>query len=217
MKCEKQSEKRQATGIQLLRMQLCQWQIIFWPLSLSLYGWRFATVTACFLFSCTFQFCDSWRPSSKMLRCSSVWKTAWLFVLLFLPHPLCTFVVYISVSATFSLFLYRFLLSHFSSFSSSSSFVLSLCFSLFLSSLFTSDILQRLCLGPNQHFCSGWCPRSKVQRHAWGELLSHTTTAMNTYTDKAATSGAEKWSQFLKWPLEQVNPLKTLIAKSPTL
>lgn len=113
MKCEKQSEKLQATDTQLQRMQLCQWQIIFWPLSLSLYGWRFATVTACFLFSCTLQFCDSWRPSSKMLRCSSVWKTAWLFVLLFLLHSLFTFVVYVSVSVTFSLFLYRSLCSHF--------------------------------------------------------------------------------------------------------
>lgn len=46
-----------------------------------------------FLFSCTLQFCDSWRLGSKMLRYSSVWKTARLFVLLFLLHYLFTFVV----------------------------------------------------------------------------------------------------------------------------
>lgn len=119
MKCEKQSEKRLAHDTQLQRMQLCQWQIIFWPLSLSLYGWRLATVTACFLFWCTLQFCDSWRPSSKMLRFSSVWKTAWLFVLLFLLHSLFTFVVYVRVSVTFSLFLYRPLRSNFFSLPSS--------------------------------------------------------------------------------------------------
>lgn len=73
------SNLSQATDTQLQRMQLCQWQIIFWPLSLSLHGWRFANATACFLFSCSLPFCDGQRTSSKMLRCSSVWKTAWFF------------------------------------------------------------------------------------------------------------------------------------------
>lgn len=124
------SNLSQATDTQLQRMQLCQWQIIFWPLSLSLHGWRFANATACFLFSCSLPFCDGQRTSSKMLRCSSVWKTAWFFffffLLLFLLHSLFTFVVYVSVSVTFSLFLFRFLCSHVSSLSSSSSLVLSL-------------------------------------------------------------------------------------------
>lgn len=125
MKCEKQSEKRQATDTQLQRMQLCQWQIIFWPLSLSLHGWRFATATACFLFSCSLPFCDSQRTSSKMLRClqEKVLERQHDFVRLLLLHSRFTFVVYVSVSVTFSLFLFRFLCS-------SSSLVLSL--SLFL-------------------------------------------------------------------------------------
>lgn len=31
MKCEKQSENRRAADTQLRQMQLCQWQMIFWP------------------------------------------------------------------------------------------------------------------------------------------------------------------------------------------
>lgn len=183
IKCEKQSEKRPATDTQLQRMQLCQWQIIFWPLSLSLYGWRLATVTACFLFSCTLQFCDSWRPGSKMLRCSSVWKAAWLFSLLFLLHYLFTYVVCVSVSVTFSLFLYRSLCSHFFSLSSSLSFVVYLSF---MSFVFPSGTLQRLGPGPNQNISSGWCLCSKVQRPAGGEMLTHTYRNVNTHKETPA-------------------------------
>lgn len=131
------------------------------------------------LFLCALQFCDSWRPCSKVLRCSSVWKTAWLFVLLFLLHSLFTLVVYVSVSITFSLFLYRSLSAPTTFFS------LLLCIFCFVSlplpSVFPSGILQRLGAGPNQHFCSGWSLHSKVQRPAWGKLPSHTNRTMNTH------------------------------------
>lgn len=185
MKCEKQSEKRQATDTQLQRMQLCQWQIIFWPLSLSLYGWRSATVTACFLFSCTLQFCDSWRPTSKMLRCSSVWKTAWLFLLLFLVRSPSAFVVYVSVSVTFSLFLYRSLCSQFFSLSSSLSFILSFSFIICISIRYSPKAGSWT---QPAFFVLVDAFRSKVQKPAWGELLCLTNRAMNTHTD------AHDWS-----------------------
>lgn len=168
MKCEKQSENRQATDTQLQRMQLCQWQIIFWPLSPSWYGWRFAIVTDGFLFSCILQLCDSWKPGSRWLRCSSVWKTSWLFVPLFSFHSLFTSVVYVPVSVTFSLFLHRPVCSH---------VFLAVFFLLSLSSVCCIRYpLQSLFPGLNQHFWSGWCLHSKVHSPAWGELLSKRAT-----------------------------------------
>ena len=156
-------------------MQLCQWQISFWPLSFSLYRWQFATVTDAFLFSCTLQFCDSWRRGSKMLRCSSVWKTAWLFCCSFsfaltlaLVVCLCQcniLIISLSVSP---------LPLHFSPF---------LCIFCFLTLSLTSICIS---IGyppkagtwtkPAFFVCSGWCLCSKVQRPAWGEVLSLTQT-----------------------------------------
>lgn len=149
-----------------------------------------------FLFSCTLQFCDSWRLGSKMLRYSSIWKTARLFVLLFLLHYLFTFVVCLCQCNTLiissSLTLLPSLLSL-------CLFLFCLCLSLSLPSVFPSGIHQRLCPGPKQHFCSSGYLRSKVQRPAWGELASHTNKATNTQTDthsirvRVLNSAGSRW------------------------
>lgn len=91
--------------------------------SLSLYGWRLATVTARFLFSCTLRFGDSRRPGSKNAEGLICWKDSLTFRAA-PPPSLSIFVVCVCVSAkaTFSLFLYRSLCSHFFSLSTCLSF-----------------------------------------------------------------------------------------------
>lgn len=79
-------------------------------------------MTACFLFLCTLQFCDSWRPGSKNAEVLVCLNDSLTFCAA--PSPSlsiysCCAPVCVSVNATFSLFLYRSLCSHFFSLSPS--------------------------------------------------------------------------------------------------
>lgn len=174
MKCEKQSEKHQATDTQRLWIQLCQWQIIFWPLSLSLYGWRFATVTACFCLCALYNFVTAGDPALKCwgarlferqldFLCCSFSFTLYLLMLCTVSLCQCNIlIIYLSFSLLPLLFSVLFFIF------CSVLLVLSL-YHLYFHQAFS----KRPGPGPNQHFCSGWCLRSEVQRPAWGEFFPH--------------------------------------------
>lgn len=103
MKCE-QSEKCQATDTQLQQMQLCQWQIIFWPLSLGLYGWRFATVTDAFCFRALYSSVTAAEPALKCWGAHLFERQLDFFCCSF-SFTLYLLLLYVSLSGTFSLFI----------------------------------------------------------------------------------------------------------------
>lgn len=159
MKCDKQSEKCQATDTQLQRMQLCQWQIFSDLSPLACADGGLSLCRARFVF----------RPGSSSKECPGL-KDSLTFT-----HSLFTDVVYVSVSGTFSLFI------RLSAPSSVRCPSLCLLFSVSVS-LYFQQVFFWVGRRLNQHFCCGWGFCSKVPRPASGDLLPHTNRAGDTHT-----------------------------------